>query len=207
MAKSAFFGYLGRLKWIKRWGLKRNIEEENVMEHSFQVAIIAHALALIHNDRFGGSIDANQVAVTALYHDASEIITGDLPTPVKYFSPQIQSAYKAIEVEAEKELLNLLPDSLQPFYKPFLLHDAVPPDATKFVKAADVISAYLKCQMEVNAGNKEFKSAMQDVEARLKLLQMPEVEYFMVTFNDSYLLTLDELLTAHDSELKSAEPK
>ncbi len=200
MPKSAFFGYLGRLKWIKRWGLKRNIEEENVMEHSWQVATIAHALGIIHNQNFKGNIDVNKVAVTALYHDVSEIITGDLPTPVKYFSKHIQTAYKAIEAEAEQELLHLLPKKMQPVYRELLLHDQVDPLIGKFVKAADVISAYLKCQMEVNAGNKEFTTALSDLESRVRQLKMPEVDYFMATFNDSYLLTLDELLSLHDDQ-------
>jgi 5'-deoxynucleotidase len=202
MAKSKFFGYLGRLKWIKRWGLKRNTEDENVMEHSWQVATIAHALAVIHNEQCDSEnsehLDANLVAVTALYHDVSEIITGDLPTPVKYFSTQIQTAYKEIEIEAEKQLLNMLPKKLQPHYESLLLHEKVDTKVARFVKAADVISAYLKCQQEVQAGNLEFRSALEDVEKRVRELQMPEVDVFMTTFNESYLLTLDELLNTHD---------
>ncbi|MCY4045608.1 MAG: 5'-deoxynucleotidase [Cellvibrionales bacterium] len=205
MAKSKFFGYLGRLKWIKRWGLKRNTEEENVMEHSWQVATIAHALAIIHNEKVdqAQAVDANRVAVTALYHDVSEIITGDLPTPVKYFSKQIQTAYKEIEIEAEKQLLGLLPEKYRPFYEPLLLHEKVDTRIARFVKAADVISAYLKCQQEVQAGNQEFRSALDDVEKRIRDLTMPEVEEFMATFNESYLLTLDELLNNHDPKTSS----
>jgi 5'-deoxynucleotidase len=197
-ASSKFFAYLGRLKWIKRWGLKRNVEEENVMEHSWQVATIAHALAVIHNIEFGGDIDVYKVATTALYHDASEIITGDLPSPIKYHSLKIQSAYKEIESEAEKELLAFLPHKFQQHYKMLLLHDSISADISRFVKAADLISAYVKCQLEMQAGNNEFKTAMIDIEARIRQLNMQEVDYFMKTFNDSYLLTLDELLSAHD---------
>lgn len=200
--KSKFFAYLGRLKWIKRWGLKRNTEEENVMEHSWQVATIAHALALIHKHEFNGDIDANLVATTALYHDASEIITGDLPSPIKYHSDKIRQAYQEIEAEAEKELLASLPQSLQASYRSLLLHDCMDVNVARFVKAADLISAYIKCQQELQAGNQEFSSAAKDIEQQIRKLDMPEVEKFMSWFNDSYLLTLDELLTEHDKTIK-----
>lgn len=196
---SRFFAYLGRLRWIKRWGLKRNIAEENVMEHSWQVATIAHALAVIHNQKFNGKLDVYKVATTALYHDASEIITGDLPSPIKYHSDKIRTAYQEIEHEAEKELLKLLPESMQSHYRQLLLHDLMDKDIARFVKAADIISAYLKCQSEMQAGNLEFKSAQLDLEQRVRGLNMPEVNYFMATFNESYLLTLDELLQQHDA--------
>lgn len=202
--RSKFFAYISRLKWIKRWGLKRNIEEENVMEHSWHVATIAHALALIHRHYFAGTIDANQVAVTALYHDASEIITGDLPSPIKYHSPSIQAAYKAIEAEAEQDLLALLPEKLQADYAPLLLHDRVDAKVARFVKAADLISAYVKCQQELQAGNQEFSKALIDIEQRIRNLNMPEVEQFMSLFNESYLLTLDELLAQHEQSLRGA---
>lgn len=201
--KSKFFAYLGRLKWIKRWGLKRNVEEENVMEHSWQVATIAHALALIHNQEFGGNLDPHLVATTALYHDASEIITGDLPSPIKYHSSKIQAAYKEIEAEAENELLQLLPEKLRVAYAPLIKHELIDPKVARFVKAADLISAYLKCQQEVQAGNQEFKAAMADIEQRIRDLAMAEVEQFMQIFNESYLLTLDELLAQHDKQLKA----
>ena len=139
--RSRFFAYLGRLRWIKRWGLKRNIAEENVMEHSWQVATIAHALAVIHNLKFNGQLDVYKVATTALYHDASEIITGDLPSPIKYHSEKIRSAYQEIEHEAEKELLNLLPAELRDAYRDLLLHDHMDATIARFVKAADIISA------------------------------------------------------------------
>ncbi len=199
--RSKFFAYLGRLKWIKRWGLKRNVEEENVMEHSWQVATIAHALAVIHNTEFAGEIDSYQVATTALYHDVSEIITGDLPSPIKYHSDKIQTAYKEIETAAEQEMLQLLPDKLQQHYAPLLIHDQIPSKVRQFIKAADIISAYLKCQSEMQAGNQEFKTAQEDLEQRVRALKMPEVEFFMASFNDSYLLTLDELLAEHDKNI------
>jgi 5'-deoxynucleotidase len=200
--KSKFFAYLERLKWIKRWGLKRNTIEENVMEHSWQVATIAHALALIHNQNFSGNIDANLVATTALYHDASEIITGDLPSPIKYHSKKIQAAYKEIEAEAENELLQLLPENLRAAYAPLIKHDLIDPMVAKLVKAADLISAYVKCQQEVQAGNKEFSAAMTDIERRIREFAVPEAEVFMTMFNESYLLTLDELLAEHDQRLQ-----
>lgn|SRR5690554_505371 len=195
--KSRFFAYLGRLRWIKRWGLKRNIVEENVMEHSWQVATIAHALALIHNEKYQGSLDVYKVTTVALYHDASEIITGDLPSPIKYHSDKIRTAYQEIEYEAEKELLNHLPQFMQQHYQSLLLHNCIDETIARFVKAADIISAYVKCQAEMQAGNNEFKSALKDLENRIRGLKMPEVDYFMKTFNESYLLTLDELLTQH----------
>ncbi len=201
MAQSRFFAYLERLRWIKRWGLKRNVIEENVMEHSWQVAIIAHALAVIHNRVFDGDVDANRVAVAALYHDASEVITGDLPSPIKYHSEAIKTAYKAIESEAELELYNHLPDALQGDFEPLLQHEKMAQAIVQWVKAADIISAYIKCQSEISAGNSEFNQASQAIERRIRDLALPEVDYFMSTFVDSYLLTLDELLEQHDRAL------
>lgn len=201
-AASKFFAYLERLRWIKRWGLKRNVVEENVMEHSWQVATIAHALAIIHNKKFAGDIDPNRVATTALYHDVSEIITGDLPSPIKYHSDRILSAYRLIEHEAEEELLSLLPEDLQSDFESMLLHEKVDATVASFVKAADLISAFLKCQLEVNSGNHEFEDAQKAIEESIRQLDMPEVDYFMATFVDSYLLTLDELLQQHDARLR-----
>jgi 5'-deoxynucleotidase len=195
---SKFFAYLERLRWIKRWGLMRNVVEENVMEHSWQVATIAHVLGLIHQQKFAGQTDPQEIAVAALYHDVSEIITGDMPSPVKYYSSAISGAYKAIESEAEKEVLASLPEDLQVSFAPLLLHHQTDPQVARFVKAADIISAYLKCRLEVNSGNQEFTDAMQEIEGRIRELQMAEVEYFMTVFTDSYLLSLDELLKNHE---------
>ncbi|MCG8315946.1 MAG: 5'-deoxynucleotidase [Pseudomonadales bacterium] len=199
---SKFFAYLERLRWIKRWGLKRNVVEENVMEHSWQVATIAHVLAIIHQKKFSGDIDPNLVATTALYHDVSEIITGDLPSPVKYHSERILSAYRVIEQEAEEELLGLLPSDMQDSFSSMLLHKQVDTKVAEFVKAADLISAFLKCQLEVNSGNHEFQDAQNSIEETIRGLTMPEVDYFMATFVDSYLLTLDELLKQHDASIR-----
>lgn len=201
MATFRFFAYLDRLRWIKRWGLKRNVIEENVMEHSWQVATIAHALAIIRFELLHNrstEFTPDEVATTALYHDCSEIITGDLPSPIKYHSSTITDAYKRIEDEAEHEILSLLPATMQPSYTKFLLHKAIHPEVASLVKAADLISAYLKCQGELHAGNKEFSSAASDIESTIRLLQMAEVDYFMSHFVGSYQLTLDELLSQHD---------
>jgi 5'-deoxynucleotidase len=200
--KNRFFALLERLRWIQRWGLKRNLVTENVMEHSWQVATIAHALAEIHRNVFGGDIDSGRVVIAALYHDASEIITGDLPSPIKYHSERIRDAYKMIEAEAEQQLLDQLPPVLQPAFAPVLLHSARDEQVEALVKAADMISAYLKCRFEVNAGNREFHDALAAIEQRIRDSQLPEVQYFMQTFVDSYLLTLDELLRDHDQQLQ-----
>ncbi|MDB2448841.1 5'-deoxynucleotidase [bacterium] len=198
MTTYRFFAYLNRLRWIKRWGLKRNVIEENVMEHSWQVATIAHALAVIRNEHFNGNCPAEQVATAALYHDVSEIITGDLPSPIKYHSSTITAAYKAIEDEAEQEMLAQLPDWMQAAYRPYLQHQSMDPEVAELVKAADLISAYLKCQSELNANNSEFSRAALDIERKIRRLEHPEVDYFMTHFVESYQLTLDELLIQHE---------
>jgi 5'-deoxynucleotidase len=191
--KSHFFAYISKIRWLHRWGLKRNAVTENVMEHSWEVSVISHALALIRNRYFGGELDVNAIVVAALYHDCSEVITGDMPTPIKYHSPAITQAYKSIEKQAEHELLNLLPTEFQEDYRVVMISDNVPKDHKIIIKAADTISAYLKCKMEVAAGNQEFSIAEKDIEAKLKSITLPEVKYFLETFSSSYALTLDEL--------------
>lgn len=198
MTVHRFFAYLSRLRWIKRWGLMRNVVEENVMEHSWQVATIAHALAVIRNRLFGGHCNPERVATAALYHDCSEIITGDLPTPIKYHSDTIRDAYKAIEKEAEQDLLSQLPDTLQDDFRPFLVQQELDDATLSLIKSADLISAYLKCQGELSAGNQEFSKANQEIERKIRQLERPEVDYFMATFVESYQLTLDELLAQHE---------
>jgi 5'-deoxynucleotidase len=192
--KSHFYAYISKLRWLQRWGLKRNTVNENVMEHSWEVATIAHALALIRNRYFGGTLDVNAIVVAALYHDCSEVITGDLPSPIKYHTPEITQAYKAIERQAEYELLNLLPEGLQEDYRPVIVEDQLPDDHHTIIKAADTIAAYIKCHTEVTAGNREFSKAEESVKARLEQLNLPEVRFFLDTFIASYSLTLDELL-------------
>lgn len=194
--KSHFYAYISKLRWLQRWGLKRNTVNENVMEHSWEVATIAHALALIKNRFFDGTLDVNAIVVAALYHDCGEVITGDLPSPIKYHTPEITQAYKAIERQAELELLNLLPNELKLDYREVLIEDLVPEEHRAIIKAADTIAAFIKCRTEVKAGNQEFSKAEETVKARLESLQMPEVRYFMEVFIDSYGLTLDELLGA-----------
>ena len=189
--KSHFFAYISRMRFIQRWALMRNTAPENVQEHSHQVAVLAHALAVIRKEIFGGTIDPGAVAVAALYHDASEILTGDMPTPIKYDNPAIQHAYKEVEAVAEKKLLHMLPEELQTVYAPIL----TPTDAEveKLVKAADKLSAYIKCVEELKAGNTEFREAAAQTRKALEGYGVPEVDYFLDTFMDSFSLTRDEL--------------
>jgi len=194
VATSSFYAYLSRLRWIKRWGLKRNAHEENVMEHSWEVAVIAHTLALIKNRYYNGQLDANAVATAALYHDITEVITGDLPTPIKYHSSEINAAYKQIEKQAEKELLNLLPEELLADFQGLIHHDLIPEEHALLIKAADKISAYLKCQAEMKAGNKEFETAAEQLARTLAEFKQPEIVHFMKTFVPSCGLTLDGLM-------------
>lgn len=191
---SSFYAYLSRLRWIKRWGLKRNAYEENVMEHSWEVAVIAHTLALIKNRYFDGQIDANAVATSALYHDITEVITGDLPTPIKYHSPAILSAYKQLEQQAEQELLQLLPDALQADFSALIDHNQMSESHQQIIKAADKISAYLKCQAELKAGNAEFEIAAVQLEREIEAMDQPEVGFFMLYFAPNCGLTLDDLM-------------
>ena len=189
--RSHFFAYISRMRFIQRWALMRNTAPENVQEHSHQVAVLAHALAVIRNEKFGGTTDPGQVAVAALYHDASEILTGDMPTPIKYDNPDIRNAYKAVEAVAERKLLGLLPEELQGVYAPILTE--VDPDTARIVKAADKLSAYIKCVEELKAGNLEFREAAAQTRKAVEDYGMPEVDYFLDTFMDSFALTLDEL--------------
>jgi 5'-deoxynucleotidase len=196
--RSHFFAYISKIRWVIRWGLKRNAIPENVMEHSWEVSTIAHVMAIIGNKRFRANYDANLVATTALYHDVSEVITGDMPTPIKYHSTGMQKAFKEVEVQAERELLSLLPDYMQSDFETLLVSSSVPDYVKKLIKGADTISAYLKCQAELKAGNSEFSKAAEDIAARLQGFNMPEVEEFLSVFVPSYQLTLDELLNGSE---------
>ena len=187
-----FFAYLNRMKYIKRWSLMRSVREENIMEHSQQVAVIAHALALIGNKMFGGSFDVEKTVLLAQYHEVGEVITGDLPTPIKYFNPEIKTAYKDLEKTACRRILGMLPETLKDEYAEYI----VPDDASaeyKLVKYADRLSAYLKCIEELNAGNSEFKKAKKTIEKELTNSGSREVEYYMKEFVPAYSLSLDEL--------------
>lgn len=190
-----FFAYLSKMRWIYRWGMKRNAIQENVMEHSYEVSVITHALGIIGKRLYGKDIDANAAAVAALYHDSSEVLTGDLPSPIKYHNKKIRDAYKEVEYAAEREMLSTLPEELRDDYCGFLLHEKIPQETLKLIKAADLISSLIKCKAEINAGNAEFSQAIQDVEQRLKAMDMAEVDYYMDTFLPSFDLTLDELIT------------
>ncbi len=190
---SHFFAYLSRMKFIQRWGLMRNTQSENIQEHSLQVAMIAHGLALIKNRLYGGQVDPQRVTVLALYHDVSEVITGDLPTPVKYFNPKVKTAYNEVEVVANQKILDMLPEDLKPDYESILFAQNDEGDHWQLVKAADKICAYLKCVEEMKAGNQEFAKAEKSIKADLDKFDLPEVIYFMQNFVPSFSLTLDEL--------------
>ena len=186
-----FFAYMARMRYIDRWALMRNSYTENIQEHSHQVAILAHALAVLRNAYFGGQVDTGAVAVAALYHDASEILTGDLPTPIKYYNPDIKHAYKQIESVSCEKLLGLLPEELRESYRP-LLHES-DPGVARIVKAADKLSAYIKCVEELKAGNREFEAAARQTREALTEMHLPCLDYFMAHFLDAFQLTLDEL--------------
>lgn len=186
-----FFAYISRMRYIDRWALMRNSQKENVQEHSHMVAVLAHALAVIRRDVFGGTIDPGEAAVAALYHDAPEILTGDLPTPVKYFNPDIQAAYKQVEAVSADKLLGMLPDELRPAYTPYLKEE--PGEIHALVKAADKLSAYIKCVEELKMGNNEFRQAAEQTLELIKASKLPEVDYFVEHFLPAFELTLDEL--------------
>ena len=186
-----FFPMIARMKYINRWGLMRNTQEENIQEHSHMVAVLAHALAVIQNRYYGGQVDPGAVAVAALYHDASEILTGDMPTPIKYDNPDIQRAYKDIEAVAERKLLSMLPEDLRADYDEVI---TIPdPEIRALVKAADKLSAYIKCVEELKAGNTEFRKAKEQTYAALCQNPIPALRYFMDHFLEGFELTLDDL--------------
>lgn len=193
MLPSHFFANLARMKLIYRWPLMRNIQPENIAEHSLQVAMVAHALGLIHNRLFGGKVDADRAAVMALYHDSSEVLTGDLPTPVKYFNPEIAREYKKIELAAEQRLLAMLPPELVEDFRPLLDSGAQDAELARLVKDADTLCAYTKCLEEINAGNREFEPARKRLEAMLEARMSPQMRYFIDIFVASFSLPLDEL--------------
>ena len=188
--KSHFFAYISRMRFIQRWALMRNTAPENVQEHSHQVAVLAHALAVIRNEKFGGRLDPGAVAVAALYHDASEILTGDMPTPIKYDNPAIRNAYKDVEAVAEGKLLHMLPPELQGVYGPILTQSD--PEVRQVVKAADKLSALIKCVEEQGQGNREFEQARRSTEAAIRAMHLPAADCFLDEFLPAFELTLDE---------------
>lgn len=187
-----FFALISRMKYIGRWGLMRNAIPENVQEHSHEVAVFAHALGVIRRDVFGMDCDVNALATSALFHDASEIFTGDLPTPIKYHSDEITTAYHEVEHLAVSKLIAMLPEALRPAYTAALTEDPES-DTYKLVKAADKLSAYVKCMNERRAGNDEFRAAEQQTRAALERMELPEVAYFLEHFIPAFERPLDEL--------------
>lgn len=192
-APSPFYAHLSRLRFIKRWGLMRNAVEEDVAQHSWEVAVLAHALAVISRDVFGQNVDPNAVATRALFHDATEAITGDLPTPVKY-SPAMRHATAHLEDEVSQEMVALLPEALRPAIRPLIDHHDWPEAEARLVKSADRLAAWLKCRAELRYGNREFEQAAQQVRSKIDEHMTPEVEYFLKAFGSAYELTLDSLM-------------
>lgn len=186
-----FFAYINRMRFIQRWSLMRNSYTENIQEHSHQTAVLAHALAVLRNERFGGQVDVGAVAVAALYHDAGEILTGDMPTPIKYYNSTLRDSYRQVEAAAADRLLSMLPPELRPEFEPYLRESD--PEIHAYVKAADKLSAYLKCVEEVKAGNSEFRLAKEQTWAALMEKPLPALQYFIDQFLPSFELTLDEL--------------
>ncbi|QTF07745.1 5'-deoxynucleotidase [Brenneria izadpanahii] len=199
MNQSHFFAHLSRLKLISRWPLMRNVRTENVSEHSLQVAFVAHALAVIKNRKFNGNLNAERIALLAMYHDASEVLTGDMPTPIKYYNAQIAHEYKKIEKIARQKLIDMLPAELQQDYQSLLDEQHMSEDERAIVKQADALCAYLKCLEELSAGNTEFTLAKARLEKTLQQRQSPEMDYFMTVFIPSFSLSLDEI--SQDSPL------
>lgn len=187
-----FFAYLSRMRFIQRWGLMRNSLPENDMEHAMQCAMIGHAIAVIGNTRYGRGYDEQRVMARALYHDASEVITGDLPTPIKHNNPAIKAEYRKIEALAARRLLSMLPEDLLPAYQPLIEQDNADAEG-RVVKAADRICAYIKCVEENKFGNREFREAQAGIESSIYGIDLPEVQDFMRDFVPGFGMTLDQI--------------
>ncbi len=192
MKDNHFFAMMSRMKYINRWGLMRNTLKENISEHSLDVAMIAHALGVINNIYYGGTINADRLALMGMYHDATEIITGDMPTPVKYYNPVIREAYKEVESVAKDELLQGLPEEMRQVYDYILQDTEEEAELWKYVKAADKLSAYIKCIEEQRMGNCDFEKAGASILSIIEDMDMPEVKFFLEKFIPPYMLTLDE---------------
>lgn len=191
------FAYLDRMKYIQRWNIMRNMRSENIQEHSLQVAILAHALAIIKNHYYLGAVDPERTALLAVFHEASEAITGDMATPVKYYSPEFRDAYRELEHMANDRLEQLIPQELRPYYAPLLFGSAADSEELKLVKQADKLAAYLKCVEELKSGNLEFSSARDSIWEELNRDSAPELQHFLREFVPSYSLNLDELNRPH----------
>ncbi|MBT3345668.1 MAG: 5'-deoxynucleotidase [Gemmatimonadetes bacterium] len=187
-----FFAFLARMKFIQRWGLMRNTQPENIQEHSLQTAVIAHGLAIIGNRHYNRSYNPERVMALGVFHEVSEIITGDLPSPIKHRDPALHTAYSRLEEAARKRVYGMLPADLQPDYHDLLFANDTP-EHLALVKAADKLCAYLKCLEEQKGGNSEFDLARQVLEEDIKSIELPEVQHFIEHFTPSFLLTLDEL--------------
>lgn len=201
-----FFAMLSRMKYINRWGLMRNTRNENICEHSLETALIAHSLAVVGNEKFGRHYDAERVAMLAVLHDASEIITGDLPTPVKYHSEEIRAAYAEVEDMAVEHLVSMLPEELRPMYRELMTlsgeHD---PELAPLLKAADRLSALIKCVEERTSGNRDFRKAEQTIQQSIVEMHLPEADYFLSEFLPSYGLTIEEQDYTREAGLKFSE--
>lgn len=191
--KNGFFAMVSRMKYINRWSLMRNEHSENLCEHSFEVAVIAHALAVIGNKRFGKNYNGERAAFLGLYHDTPETLTGDMPTPVKYYSEEVRNAYKTVEENACKSLVDMLPDEFKEAFSPAFIPENEDADLWKLVKAADKISALIKCIEEKKAGNSEFVKAAEGIRESVANLDLPETKVFIEEFLPAYEMTLDEL--------------
>ncbi len=189
--QSGFFAMLSRMKYISRWALMRNTERENLSEHSLETAVIAHALAVLGNERFGRQVSPERVALLAVFHDTPEILTGDMPTPVKYYNPRLREAYGEVERTAGERMLAMLPEDMRESYRPLLLQEEGTIEAL-MVKAADKLSALIKCIEERKAGNMEFVCAQRATEESLRAMNLPEADVFLEEFIPAYSLTLDE---------------
>ncbi|MGN1187427.1 MAG: 5'-deoxynucleotidase [Lachnospiraceae bacterium] len=192
MKENQFFALMGRMKYINRWGLMRNTKMENICEHSMDVAMIAHALGVINNVYYGGNLNPDRLALMGMYHDATEIITGDMPTPVKYYNPLIRNAYKEVESVAKDELLEGLPKEMRPFYAPVMQDTEREAVMWLYVKAADKLSALVKCIEERSMGNQDFKKAEEATIKSIQDMKLPEVNFFVEHFIPAYGLTLDD---------------
>ena len=193
MQESRFYAYISRMKHIFRWSLMKNSQEESLSVHTLDTAVIAHCLGLLRNRRFGGNCDVERLVMLAMYHDCSEILTGDMPTPIKYYNPEIKKAYKKVEVVANEKLLEMLPEDLRGDYRPLFIHENEDPQLLKLLKAADKISALIKCVEEENSGNREFSKAKISIADSIHKMELPEAETFLSEFLPSYGLTIDEL--------------
>lgn len=192
MSQSKFFAVISRMKYINRWALMRNTITENISEHSLEVAFIAHVLALLRNKRFGGNVSPERCALLAMYHDTTEIITGDLPTPIKYYSREIRGAYDEIEQKAKNTLISYLPDDLKEDFEPLFCKTDEEAELWELVKAADKLSALIKCLEERQMGNNDFQSAEKSTLESIKSMNIPEAQVFLDEFIPAYTLTLDE---------------